>query len=68
MSHHLKTAVSDYAEDAFLEDARFNGFTDIAKGLRVGKVPALAPVRSHLETLVGLLGGLVDLGKDGLKD
>ena len=68
MGHHLKTAVSDYAEGSFLEDARFNGFPDIAKSLSVGKVPALAPVRSHIETRVGLLGGLVDLGEDGLKD
>ena len=64
MGHHLKTAVSDYAEGSFLEYARFNGLSDVAKGLCVGEVPALAPVRSHLKTFVGLLGGLVDLGED----
>ena len=68
MGHHLKTAVSDYTEDAFLEDASVNGLSQIDVGLDVGEVPALTPIRSHLKALVGLLGGLVNLREDGLKD
>lgn len=68
MSHKTQAGLRDDAEITAHEFADLHAVLDVAFGVVGGDAPELRPLFAGAEARVGRLGGLVDVGEDGLED